>query len=400
MSITPTNVQPLRIGYCLSLTGPLADNSRSARLAHEIWRDDINRRGGLLGRPVELVCHDDQADPGLVPGLYERLMDEDKVDLVMGGYGTGSLAPAMPVIRKRERFFVGLMGLGVNNDIGYPGYFAMIPTGPNPHRALTGGFFELAAAQYPRPTSVALIAADAEFSRNPITGARKNAATHGFDVVFERNYPLSTNDFAPLLEDVASVAPDLLFICSYLSDSIALVRAINDWDYAPKMIGASMIGPQSASVKTTLGPLLNGIVNYDYWLPVSKMMFEGVKELMDEYQSRAVSSGVDPLGYYMAPQAFAQLQVLEQAVTATGSLDDATLIAHTRKANFRTVVGQVKFGRNGEWRHPRVVQVQFQNIAGHDLSEFKRPGRQVVVAPEEFASGDLIYPYELARQSP
>ncbi|RYD23126.1 MAG: branched-chain amino acid ABC transporter substrate-binding protein [Verrucomicrobiaceae bacterium] len=399
MSTAPKKSQPLRIGYCLSLTGPVADNSRSARLAHEIWRDGINRRGGLLGRPVELICHDDEADPSLVPGLYERLMDEDKVDLVMGGYGTGSLAPAMPVISARKRFFVGLMGLGVNNGIGYPGYFAMIPTGPNPDRALTEGFFELASTQHPRPTTVALIAADAEFSRNPVTGARHNAATHGFDVIFERNYPLSTTDFAPLLEDIASVAPDLLFICSYLSDSIALVRAINEWDYAPKMIGASMIGPQSASVKTILGPLLNGIVNYEYWLPVSKMMFEGVKDLMEEYQSRAASAGVDPLGYYMAPQAFAQLQVLEQAVTATSSLDDATLVDYTRKASFRTVVGNVKFGRNGEWTHPRVVQVQFQNIGSHDLGEFKRPGRQVVVAPDEFASGDLIYPYALARQS-
>src|SRR5882757_9426931 len=110
---------PIRIGYCLSLTGPVAGNTRSARLAHDIWREDVNNRGGLLGRPVELVCYDDQADASRVPGIYKRLMDDDKVDLVIGGYGTNTVLPAMPLIIERQRFFVGLMGLGVNNALGY-----------------------------------------------------------------------------------------------------------------------------------------------------------------------------------------------------------------------------------------------------------------------------------------
>jgi len=146
---TPSS--PIRIGYCLSLTGPVADNSRSAQLAHEIWREDINRKGGLLGRPVELIRYDDRADASLVPGIYKRLMDEDKVDVVIGGYGTNSVLPAMPLIMERQRFFIGLMGLGVNNALGYPNYFAMIPTGPDPNAALTEGFFALAAEQSPRP---------------------------------------------------------------------------------------------------------------------------------------------------------------------------------------------------------------------------------------------------------
>ncbi|MEW1837158.1 ABC transporter substrate-binding protein [Nonomuraea angiospora] len=119
---------PIRIGYCLWLTGSLPDNSRSARLAHEIWREDVNSRGGLLGHPVEFVRYDDQGDADLVPGIYERLIDE--VDLVIGGYGTNTVLPAMPLIVERERFFVGPMGPGVNNALLYPTYFAMIPTGP------------------------------------------------------------------------------------------------------------------------------------------------------------------------------------------------------------------------------------------------------------------------------
>jgi branched-chain amino acid transport system substrate-binding protein len=108
-------------------------------------------KGGLLGRPVEFVRYDDHADVLRVSGIYKKLMDEDKVDLVIGGYGANAVLPAMPLIMERQRFFVGLMGLGVNNALASPNYFAMIPTGPDPNAALTEGFFALAAQQKPRP---------------------------------------------------------------------------------------------------------------------------------------------------------------------------------------------------------------------------------------------------------
>jgi len=384
---------PIRIGYCLSLTGPLAGNSLSARLAHDIWREDINRRGGLLGRPVELVRYDDRADASLVPGIYERMMDEDKVDLVIGGYGTNTILPAMPLIMERQRFFVGLMGLGVNNALAYPNYFAMIPTGPDPNAALTEGFFALAAEQRPRPATVALLSADAEFSRNPILGAKANAEKYDFRIVHEATYPLVTSDFTPVIDAVAESNCDLLFLCSYLDDSIGLVRAIHEHPFRPKMVGAGMIGPQNTAVKATLGPLLNGFVNYEYWAPVAKMMFPGVQEFLNTYQARAGDAGVDLLGHYMAPLAYAQMQVVAQAVEATGGLDDAALSTFTRNSTFNMVMGDVKFGKNGEGAHPRVLQVQFQGIEGHEADQFKDGSKQVVVAPGEMASGKLIFPY-------
>ncbi len=389
----PTTSAAIRIGYSLSLTGPLAGNSRSAQLAHEIWRDEVNNQGGLLGRHVELVCYDDRADASLVPGIYERLMDVDKVDLVIGGYGTNTLLPAMPPIMARERYFVGLMGLGVNNVLGYPHYFAMIPTGPDPNSALTEGFFDLAAAQAPRPATVALISAAAEFSRNPILGAKANAEKHGFRIVNEATYPLTTDDFSPIIDAVAESDCDLLFLCSYLADSIGLVRSIQAHPFKPKMVGGAMIGPQNTVVKTTLGPLLNGFVNYEYWAPVPTMMFRGVREVMDAYQERAAVSGADPLGHYMAPLAFAQMQVIAEAIEATGGLDDVILSTFTSEATFNTVMGDVQFGKNGEWAQPRVLQVQFRGIAGHEASQFKDGSRQVVVSPSGLASGELIFPF-------
>ncbi len=384
---------PIRIGYCLSLTGPLAGNSRSALLAHDIWRDDVNRRGGLLGRPVELVRYDDAADARRVPQLYRKLLDEDRVDLVIGGYGTNTVQPALPLMRERGRFFVGLMALGANNTLGYRDYFAMIPTGPDPNAALTEGFFELGAAQSPRPTTVAIVSADAEFARNPVLGAKANAAKHGFRVVHEATYPLSTRDFRPVMDAVAQSRCELLFLCSYLADSVGLVKAVHAHPFKPAMVGASMIGPQNADVKAELGPLLNGFVNYEYWQPVPTLQFPGVAAFLSTYQARAAAAGVDALGHYMAPLAYAQLQVVAQAVEATGSLVDSRLADHARATTFDTVMGRVAFGRNGEWTQPRVLQVQFQGIEGHGLEQFRHGARQVVVAPANVASGKLRYPY-------
>jgi branched-chain amino acid transport system substrate-binding protein len=384
---------PIRIGYCLSLTGPLADNSRSAQLAQEIWREDINRRGGLLGRPVELICYDDHGDAILVPVIYKRLMDEDHVDLVIGGYGTNSILPAMPLIMERRRFFVGLMGLGVNNALGYPNYFAMIPTGPEPNAALTEGFFALAAAQSPRPATVALVSADAEFSRNPIVGAKANAEKYGFQIVHEATYPLKTTDFTPVIDAVAGSNCDLLFLCSYLADSIGLVRTIHAHQFRPKMVGGGMIGPQNTAVKTTLGPMLNGFVNYEYWQPVPKMMFPGVQQFLSTYQARAIGAGVDLMGHYMAPLAYAQMQVVAQAVEATGGFDDARLAAYARGATFHTVMGAVRFAAGGEWAEPRVLQVQFRGISGHTVDQFRNGSRQIVVTPPNLTSGEVRFPY-------
>lgn len=164
-------------------------------------------------------------------------------------------------------------------------------------------------------------------------------------------------------------------------------------------MGGAIIGPQNGSIKAQLGPLLNGLVNYEYWLPVPKMRYPGVAEMIEKYQSLAQSAGADPLGYYVAPQAYAQMQIVEQAVAGAGSFDDAALAQFTRDGSFKTVVGDVKFGKGGGWSEARVLQVQYQNIKGADLSEFKDARTQAVVWPSSLASGALIYPYAEAKQN-
>jgi branched-chain amino acid transport system substrate-binding protein len=389
--------QPIKIGYCLSLSGPLASNGKTARLAHQIWEQDVNGRGGLLGRPVRMICVDDQTNPKNVLEIYRKLLDEENVDLVIGGYGDNSVAPAMPLIIERNRYLVALMALAVNASFGYGNYFAMIPTGPHPTEALTEGFFALAAKQSPKPATLAILAADAPFSRGPVAGAKEHASRHGFRVISEGGYPLATTDFTPLVSELKPLNPDVLFLCSYLNDSVGLLRAIDKVGLAPKIVGGAMIGPQNGAVKAELGPLLNGLVNYEYWLPVPKMMYPGVSQMIAEYQSRAAADGADPLGYYVAPQAYAQMQIVEQAVTGTGSLDDAKLAQFTRDHEFKTILGDLKFGAGGGWSEARVLQVQYRSIKSGDLENFRDAQTQAVVWPASLASAALIYPYAEAK---
>lgn len=381
----------------MSLSGILAANGKTAFLAHKLWEENINSKGGLLGRPVQLVCMDDQTNPSLVPGIYQKLLTEEKTDLIIGGYGDNSIKPAMPLVMEHKRFLVGLMGLAVNQEFNYENYFVMIPTGPTPGSALTEGFFSVAAKQDPKPETVAILCADAPFSKSPVQGAKDNCVKNGMKVIFEESYPLSTTDFSPFIKKVQQTGADILFMCSYVTDSVGLIRAINKEGFQARQVGGAMIGPQNGSVKLQLGPLLNGLVNYEYWLPVEKLMYPGVKEMIEKYQARAQKEGTDPLGYYVAPMAYAQMQIIEHAVTATQSLDDNTLAAYTRDAVFHTVVGDVKFGKGGGWTEPRVLTVQYQQLTDNTIAQFKDAKTQVLLIPEALSSGNLIYPYVKAK---
>ena len=388
--------EPIKIGYGISQTGGLAPNGKSALLAQKIWEEDINARGGLLGRPVKLVYYDDQTNAAAVPGIYTKLLDVDKVDLIIGGYGTNMLAPAMPVVIQKKKMLIGLFGLAVNSEFHYPDYFAMIPSGPTPKASFTKGFFDVALAQSPKPQTVAIVAADAEFSANASDGARENAKAANLNIVYDKKYPPATTDFAPIVRAIAATNPDLVVICSYPPDSVGMAKAVNEVGLRPKMIGGGMVGLQATAIKTQLGPLLNGFVNYDFWLPVPKMNFPGVADFMKKYQARAPSEGVDPLGYYIGPWGYAQLEVLGEAISATKSLDDAKLSVYLRANTFKTIVGDVKFGKDGEWAQSRVLQVQFQNVKGNDVGQFRDISTQVVVAPAEYESGKVIYPFDKA----
>src|SRR5450759_1822580 len=390
------NKEPIKIGFGMSLTGPLSANGKMSLVAMQVWEDDINAKGGLLGRPVKLVFYDDQSKPDTVPGIYTKLLDIDKVDLIVSGYASGQIAPAMPIAIQKKKLFMSLFGTGVNETFNYQRYFSMIPNGPTPKPAFTRGFFKVAEVQKPKPQTIAIAMADAEFGRNACEGAHENALASGFKIVYEKTYPPSTADFSPIVRAIQALNPDLLVICSYPLDSVGMVKAMHEVGFKPKMWGGAMVGLQATVFKTQLGQLLNGLVNFETWLPVKSMAFSGSLELLKKYQERAGAEGVDPLGYYMPVWAYSYLQVLGQAITETKSIDNGKLADYIRGATFKTVVGDVKFGKQGEWAEERTMAAQFQNIKGKTIDDFRDLSTEVIIYPPQYKSGEVIYPYEKA----
>lgn len=388
--------EPIKIGFGMSLTGPLAANGKMSLVAMQVWEDDVNAKGGLLGRPVKLVFYDDQSNPSQVPGIYAKLLDIDKVDLIVSGYASTQIAAAMPIAIQKKKLFLSLFGTGVNETFNYPRYFSMIPNGPTPKPAFTRGFFKVAEVQKPKPQTIAIAMADAEFGRNACEGAHENAVASGFKIVYEKTYPPSTTDFSPIVRAIQALNPDLMVVCSYPLDTVGMIKAMHEVGFKPKMWGGAMVGLQATVFKTQLGPLLNGVVNFETWLPVKSMDFPGAFDLLKKYQARAKEAGTDPLGYYMPVWAYANLQVLGDAITGTKSLNDDQLADFIRKTTFKTVVGDVKFGKQGEWAEERTMAAQFQNIKGNTIDSFRDLSTEVIIYPPQFKSGEVIYPYEKA----
>jgi branched-chain amino acid transport system substrate-binding protein len=385
--------EPIKIGFSMALTGGLAGAGKAALIAMEIWRDDTNRKGGVLGRPVQFVYYDDATQPANVPGIYTKLLDIDKVDLVVSGYGTNLIAPAMPIVMRKKLVFPSLFGLAANETFKYDRYFQIMPAGPEPLTDWSAGFFELAAEHKPKLATIAIVAADAEFSLNAAQGARANAKKHGLKIVYDKTYPPSTTDFTPIVRAIQATNPDIVYVGSYPPDSVGIVKAANEIGLKTKLFGGGMVGLQYATIQKNLGPMLNNIVNYDFWVPERTLNFPGVIQFLAKYQEAAKDKGVDPYGHYLPPFAYAYLQVLSQAVEATKSLDHAKLAEHMRKSTYDTVVGKVKFGKHGEWAQSRVLMVQFRDVQKDNLEQFAGPGKRVVLTPKAWKSGEPIFPY-------
>jgi branched-chain amino acid transport system substrate-binding protein len=384
---------PIKIGLSMSLTGGLAGGGKSALLALQIWRDDVNAKGGLLGRQVELVSYDDQSSPANVPPIYTKLLDIDKVDFVISSYATNQIAPAMPIVMQRNLLFMALFGTGVNDTFKYDKYFQILPNGKETRLGPSLGFLETAMTMDPKPQTIALVGADAEYAQTVIAGARETVARLGLKVVYDRSYPPTGTDYTPIVRAIQAANPDVVFVASYPPDSVGIVRAANEVGLKPKMFGGGMIGLAFTPIKGQLGPLLNGIVAYDVYVPEPTMKFPGVEDFLKRYQEQAAAQGVDPLGYYLPPYAYSEMQILGEAITKVGSLDQAKLADYMHKTTFKTIVGDVKFADNGEWEKGRVLFVQYQGVVGNDVKQFSLPGKQVILYPPELKSGKLIYPY-------
>ncbi len=387
--------QPIKIGIGIAQTGALGGGGKAALLALQSWRDDVNAKGGLLGRKLELISYDDQTNPAIVPGIYTKLLDIDKVDLLIAPYGTNVTAPIMPLVKQRDKLLMGNFSFDVNSQIKHDKWFNNAPWGAG---ALAWGGPFLDAAQKLGGKSIAFMAADAEFAQNLCTGGRAIAKAKGLQTVYDQNYPPNSVDFSSIIRSVRAAKADIVFICSYPAESAAIVRAVAEIGVGPtvKIIGGGMVGLQFAPIMEALGPLLNGFVNYNSYVPEKTMENPAVKAFLDRYSVRAKAEKVDPLGFYLPPFNYAIGQMYEQAINATKSLDHKVLADYIRKNEMKTMVGTIRYDGVGEWSAPRVVMAQFRGIKGKDLEQFRQPGKQVIIAPASMKSGDIL-PFDKAR---
>jgi len=381
----------IKIGFSMALTGALAGGGKQALEGMKIWRDDINAKGGMLGRQVEFKYYDDQTNPKNVPGIYAKLLDIDKVDFIVSGYGTNLIAPAMPVAIDRDVVFMGLFGMNNNKKWKYEKYFQILPAGPEPAVGFSSNWFK--AIETFKPKTIALLAADAEFARNLKEGAIINAKRAGLEIVYNQNYPPKTADFTPIVRAVNSKKPDIFYIASYPNGSAGLVRAIAEVGTNAKAVGGGMVGLQFSGLMAGLGPNLNGILNYDFYVPEPTMaLYPGASDLIKRYQNKVKTEGLktDALGYYLVPWAYAYLDILGQAVNAVGKIDHDAIAKYIHKTEFTSVVGKVAFGDNGEWTSSRTIVVQYQNIKNNDLDQFAQPGVRKIMYPEDIKTGTTV----------
>ncbi len=384
---------PVKIGIGIAQTGTLGGGGKAALLALQMWVEDVNGRGGLLGRKVELLAYDDQSNPATTPGIYTKLLDVDKVDLLIAPYGTVPTAPIMPLVKQRGLLLMGNFSFQVNHTVKHDMWFNNAPWGDA--TSWTEGFLRI--GQNIGARTIAFIAADQEFAQNLANGAKEIAKKSGLQTVYEQNYPPTTVDFSAMIRAIRAAKPDMVFVCSYPNDSVAIVRAVNEIGVGPtvKLFGGGMVGLQFTPVMESLGSSLNGIVNYHSYVP--GMKYPGIEDFLQRYAKKAAEAKVDPLGFYLPPFNYAIGQILEQAVAATRSLDQKLLAKYLHSHEFDTIVGPISWGPDGERARPAVPMIQFRNVADKNVEQFRQIGKQVILHPPQFKSGDPVVPYEKAR---
>ena len=391
--------QPIKIGFGMALTGPLAANGKQALLGMKIWEEETNAKGGLLGRPVKLVFYDDQSNPSTVPGIYTKLLDVDKVDLVVGALrhqhdraGDAGRDAEGQGLHRPVRRSMRTTSSSIRNTSR-----CCRPARTRSRRSPKASS-RSAAAQNPKPQTVALVAADAEFSHNACEGARENAKKYGFKIVYDKTYPPSTTDFTPIVRAIQAANADIV-IDLLLSARLGRhgARRVNELGLQAEDDRRRDGRSAGHRVQDAARPLLNGIVNYETWVPSEKLMTPAPTRSSRSIR-RAPAPKASTRSATISAAGAMPISVLGQAIEGDQE--------HRRRQDRRlppqdTIQdhhGRLKFGTDGEWAKSGMLQVQYHGIKrrrrrpleGHELL---RPcSRRRTSRP-----ATLIYPYEKAK---
>jgi len=338
---TEAPLPAIKIGASLPLTGDFSEPGSAAKLGYELWVEEVNNAGGLLGRQVEFVLYDNASDPDTAVADYERLITEDKVDLVVGPFSSRLVIPTSEVAAKYGYAFPEPAGgaPGVF-DRGLTNIFFCQPA-PGADQAIPFANYILGLPEDVRPTTFAVVSMDDPFNLGVVEAAEKLLTEGGLTSVMKEIYPPDTKDFSSIAAKVAEADPDLILGGTIFEDSVGQIQAYMQAGYQPR--GAFFTtGPSlPKEFSEALGPATEGVFAAMSWYEESTT--ETNPEFVAAFHAKY---GADPIAEDSA-NAYTVGQVLQQAVESTQSVDNAKLIAEMHSATFTTVVGPLKFDEVG-----------------------------------------------------
>lgn len=322
--------EPIKIGCTISQSGKYADSGSYYKEAYLMWQDDVNASGGLLGRPVKLIIHDDESSADKAVGLYERLISGDKVDLILGPY-TSTIV--YPVARITEKYrMVMLQGGGTAGKIFKAGFKYMFLTLPGFSEQHSIGFFEYlkTVPKNEWPTKAAVIFGDKSASVANAAGHKTRCKANGIQVILDEKYPADAADLTAVLTKAKNMGADLLMAGTYFPDAVLIARTISELKYKPKYVLLTA-GVSDYKFGKKLGAIANNIMGTAWWH--DSVIFS--RDWTQRYQKR-----FGRLPDYHASGAYAAAQIMEQAVKAIQSLDNSKLRDYIRGHSFDTVIAQ------------------------------------------------------------
>ena len=356
---------PIRIGASSSMTGTDAIQGGYVRDGYLLCQKHVNESGGVLGRQVKFEIHDDASDGKAAVRIYEKVITEDKVDAVMGPYGSPITDLVADVTEKHRRLMVA--PAAGTSSIWEKGrrYLVMVLS---PLEAATEGTIDLAARN-----GVKTIALIGTLARPAIVkGALATARKKGLEVVVHETYPAGTTDFGPLLTKVKAAKPDALVVGVPPADAIAITRQLKELDVNVKLYGATPGGAYPDFVKT-LGKAAEFVYAGSYWEP--NLSYPGNREFVAAYQKEF---GRIPASN--AAAAYAACQLFVDAVKRAGSLDSDRVREEILKLKTKTVFGDFAVDERGYQIGHKAVTVQWQD------------GKSVLLWPDEVANGSAKFP--------
>ena len=328
-AISPA-AEPIKIGCTISQSGRYADAGSYYKEAYLMWQDDVNAKGGLLGRPVKLIIYDDESSADKAVGLYERLISVDKVDLLLGPYTSTIIYPVGRVSEKYK--MVLLQGGGTASKIFKEGFKYMFLTLPGFSEQHAIGFFEYlnTVPKNQWPKKAAVIFGDKSASIANAKGEKDQAGKNGIPLVLDEKYPPDATDLTSVIMKAKNLGADLLMAGTYFPDAVLIARTIGELNYKPKYVLLTA-GVSDYKYGENLGALANNIMGTAWWHDSIPFSLDWTKR----YEKR-----FGRLPDYHGSGAYAAAEILEEAVRATKSLDNTVLRDYIVSHSFDTVIAQ------------------------------------------------------------